>query len=880
LQGLDSDVKQEVNRKIKENLQLRALNNFKPVVDGNRRSLFSYLYGKADQRGLGGVAQKALLDVKKEYATRADAGARSTDVTDSEGRSFDIADTSTDIIEDVDRGVAEAPRSTFRRNIVRGNEKGLTPKEIKSFKEVTQPIVDKLPSVDDKKYRTKVDQVSGKELKSWVKENILKGQDYKTFIKDNYNNIRDLDLKYLIELDKGLMKQGKERMFTKPNRRLTTQADIRKYRDSGRAFVENEAQGVMLYDILDPGADAVVDFYTNQTPQNVSNRKGKFMEAIGKKMFKDVLPETRAQRGDTDQVKATSARKTQVQPTLKFAKPIEKDIVDSGVDQMIYEDYISDQKFWSKFSEDVGGKNYNFNDPKQLKEWKQKEFPKLVKIFPKDFILNSGAFYGYRGFPFRDNNPTKISKQGKLQPEHRKAFEKYLNENFNDSDYGPPIKNLDIALEKIGQKSKKFNSYFGSEQNIKNNKIKEEVLKEIFLRIQNADGNIIPAAVGMLRTTPAEQAHFMRKIAPVTFRQLGIEKLSSGQITEEHALGASLVAKQSLLLASDNVVDDNFTGITRNYFQGPISKVNDDKVNAKELGMKEGPQKEDLYRVLIGDISGWIRYAKTPGFNLNTIQILDNKGNKILLTDFYNVGVDNKYKNMPNVIAQQNALIVDQIANGLDAKTANQRIREYVDNLAVEQNKANKSNYAEMKQSKVLNVDEEMDMETLLSKAASIDEALRLANSLDQPVKKIRVFDFDDTLATSNNIVIATSPDGKSRNLNAEQFAKEGLELKEQGWTMDFSDFNKVTDGGRGPLFDIAKKIDEARGNEDLFVLTARAPQSADAIYEFLKAEGLEFKRSNIIGLGNSTGEAKANWIIDKAAEGYNDFCRWCLSKC
>jgi len=157
-----------------------------------------------------------------------------------------------------------------------------------------------------------------------------------------------------------------------------------------------------------------------------------------------------------------------VQPTLKFAKPIEKDIVDSGVDQMIYEDYISDQKFWSKFSEDVGGKNYNFNDPKQLKEWKQKEFPKLVKIFPKDFILNSGAFYGYRGFPFRDNNPTKISKQGKLQPEHRKAFEKYLNENFNDSDYGPPIKNLDIALEKIGQKSKKFNSYFGSEQNIKN----------------------------------------------------------------------------------------------------------------------------------------------------------------------------------------------------------------------------------------------------------------------------------------------------------------------------------------------------------------------------------------------------------------------------
>ena len=89
---------------------------------------------------------------------------------------------------------------------------------------------------------------------------------------------------------------------------------------------------------------------------------------------------------------------------------------------------------------------------------------------------------------------------------------------------------------------------------------------------------------------------------------------------------------------------------------------------------------------------------------------------------------------------------------------------------------------------------------------------------------------------------------------------------------MDFSDFNKVTEGSRGPLFKVAERIRDARGNEDLFVLTARAPESRDAIYEFLKAEGLEFKRENIIGLGNSTGEAKANWLTEKASEGYNDF--------
>ena len=151
------------------------------------------------------------------------------------------------------------------------------------------------------------------------------------------------------------------------------------------------------------------------------------------------------------------------------------------------------------------------------------------------------------------------------------------------------------------------------------------------------------------------------------------------------------------------------------------------------------------------------------------------------------------------------------------------------------------------------------------------DKANQEARKTGRTPKKIRVFDFDDTLARSKNIVIARKG-GKEIKLNAEDFAKRGLQLKEQGWEMDFSDFNKVTEGSRGPLFEVAERIKNARGNEDLFVLTARAPESRDAIYEFLKAEGLEFKRENIIGLGNSTGEAKANWLTEKASEGYNDF--------
>ena len=158
-----------------------------------------------------------------------------------------------------------------------------------------------------------------------------------------------------------------------------------------------------------------------------------------------------------------------------------------------------------------------------------------------------------------------------------------------------------------------------------------------------------------------------------------------------------------------------------------------------------------------------------------------------------------------------------------------------------------------------------------LKDVSAQDKALRLANDPKKNIKKIRVFDFDDTLATSKNKVFAVK--GNERIvMNAEKFAKDGARMKEEGYEFDFSDFNKVTEGGRGPMFEIAERIKNARGNEDLFVLTARAPESREAIYEFLKNEGLEFKKENIIGLGKSTGEAKARWLVGKAAEGYNDF--------
>ena len=164
-----------------------------------------------------------------------------------------------------------------------------------------------------------------------------------------------------------------------------------------------------------------------------------------------------------------------------------------------------------------------------------------------------------------------------------------------------------------------------------------------------------------------------------------------------------------------------------------------------------------------------------------------------------------------------------------------------------------------------------MTTKELVEKAIKIDKALKLANMSKKPVKKIRVFDFDDTVARTKSKVFAER--GEERiELTAEEFAEKGTTLIDEGYVMDFSDFNRVVEGKKGPLFDLIKKLKESPGERDLFILTARAPEAQQAIFEFMKAMGVEIPLKNITGLGNSTAEAKANWIVDKASEGYNDF--------
>ena len=154
----------------------------------------------------------------------------------------------------------------------------------------------------------------------------------------------------------------------------------------------------------------------------------------------------------------------------------------------------------------------------------------------------------------------------------------------------------------------------------------------------------------------------------------------------------------------------------------------------------------------------------------------------------------------------------------------------------------------------------------------TIGSAIKQSRSNNNQAKGITVLDFDDTLATTKSLVKFTRPDGTTGTLNAEQYASTYENLLDQGYTFDFSEFNKVVKGKLAPLFQKALKLQSKFGPKNMFVLTARPPAAQKAIFDFLKANGLNIPIDNITGLGNSTAEAKALWIADKVGEGFNDF--------
>ena len=150
--------------------------------------------------------------------------------------------------------------------------------------------------------------------------------------------------------------------------------------------------------------------------------------------------------------------------------------------------------------------------------------------------------------------------------------------------------------------------------------------------------------------------------------------------------------------------------------------------------------------------------------------------------------------------------------------------------------------------------------------AASIPFTRKLEESRFPFSKKIRVFDFDNTIANTNSsVLIKHRKTGEQiARLTSAEFARYRPQPHE---VPDFSEFGKVINPVAIP------QIQRIMGNlaskrRPYMVLTARPQSSSKDILKYLKAQGLHTRGVKIIGLGTSDPTAKAKHLQKMLSSG------------
>ena len=140
-----------------------------------------------------------------------------------------------------------------------------------------------------------------------------------------------------------------------------------------------------------------------------------------------------------------------------------------------------------------------------------------------------------------------------------------------------------------------------------------------------------------------------------------------------------------------------------------------------------------------------------------------------------------------------------------------------------------------------------------------------LARTLFTEDKKLRIFDFDDTLVKTNSFIYVTHKDGKTSKLSPGQYAV----YKEQpGDKFDFKDFQQVSNPQliKGYV-ELLRRMVNSGGSREVYILTARAAERP--VSQFIKDLGISGVK--VIALGDNNPEKKADWIEDRVKEGYDD---------
>lgn len=133
--------------------------------------------------------------------------------------------------------------------------------------------------------------------------------------------------------------------------------------------------------------------------------------------------------------------------------------------------------------------------------------------------------------------------------------------------------------------------------------------------------------------------------------------------------------------------------------------------------------------------------------------------------------------------------------------------------------------------------------------------------------KKLRVFDFDDTLVKTKSHIYITHKDGNKSKLTPGQYA---VYNQKAGDVFDYTDFQQVKNPTEiRKITSVLRRIMNSSKGDGVYILTARSAYKP--IVKYLKDVGF-VRKIKVIALNSANPKDKADWIeqmIDK--RGYND---------
>ena len=130
--------------------------------------------------------------------------------------------------------------------------------------------------------------------------------------------------------------------------------------------------------------------------------------------------------------------------------------------------------------------------------------------------------------------------------------------------------------------------------------------------------------------------------------------------------------------------------------------------------------------------------------------------------------------------------------------------------------------------------------------------------------KKLRIFDFDDTLVKTKSSIYIKHKDGKESKLTPGEYA---IYEPKSGDQFDFSDFEKVKQPQEiKGVTRLLKNIVRVGGSE-IVILTARSAYKP--IKDYLSDIGLD--KLFVVALADSDPQKKADWIEGKIKDGVKD---------